>query len=122
MTGKLPILAAVAALAAGPAAAQADAERRAYGKCIACHTLDGVGASRYGPDLRGVMGRQAGTNPQFKHFSPAMKASKVVWTAKTLDAFLASPATFIRGNRMVSPPIKDPAERQAIIRYLQRHR
>jgi cytochrome c len=70
-----------------------------------------------GPNLHGLFGRKAGSVPGF-NYSPALKASKIVWNAQTLDQFLAAPAQKVPGTRM---PMKvtDPAKRAALIAYLK---
>ena len=50
-------------------------------RCIACHSID---ASRVGPAHRGVVGRKAGSVRDYD-YSPAVKASRVVWNTQTLD-------------------------------------
>lgn len=93
-------------------------------RCGACHSLD---ANRIGPAHRGVFGRRAGTVPGFR-YSPALKASGVVWTAPNLDRWLAGPPRMVPGTAMgisvasaqdradliaylnsVSPPVRTPA-------------
>lgn len=65
-------------------------------KCGGCHSLD---MNRIGPSHRGVVGRKAGSAPKFA-YSPALKASKVVWTEETLDLWLQNPMAMIKGTRM----------------------
>ena len=50
-------------------------------------------------------------------YSPALKASTLVWTTANLDQFLADPAKTVPGTAM---PIKvpDAAQRAALISYL----
>jgi cytochrome c len=108
----------LAILAAAPALAQGDATRgeAAYRQCVACHAL--VPESRpAGPSLMGVMGRAAGTREDFR-YSPAMARSGIVWDAASMDAYLASPATAVRGGRMAFAGVRDGATRADIIAYL----
>lgn len=120
----LPSLAiATAALwlfAAGPAAAEADAARgeQLFKRCAACHSLE-PGTAKIGPSLAGIFGRSAGTVEGFR-YSEAMKAADVVWSAETLDSYLADPKGFIPGNRMPFPGLKNAGERAALIEYLAR--
>jgi cytochrome c len=70
-----------------------------------------------GPNLNKLFGRKAGTAPGFA-YSPALKASGIVWDAKTLDAYLAAPTKVVPGTRMVVK-VPDPARRAALITYLK---
>jgi len=83
-------------------------------RCIACHSPD---ANRVGPKHRGVIGRIAGTVPDFS-YSEAVKSSGVVWTDETLDKWLTNPQAFIPGQRM-NFKVADPADRADLIAYLK---
>lgn len=91
---------------------------QAYAQCVSCHTDKKGGRDTAGPNLFGVMGSKAGERSSKFAYSPAMKASGIVWTPETLDAFLAAPAQHIPGTRMFYPGMKDAAQRKAIIAYL----
>jgi len=82
-------------------------------RCVGCHFASGGGQ---GPPLTGVVGRKAGSVAGFA-YTPAMKASGLVWTAANLDRFLADPAKLVPGTSM---PIQvpDAAQRAAILNYL----
>ena len=102
-----------------------EAGRRAFGPCAVCHSVkdpaSGAAPRLVGPNLWGVVGRRAGGSDDFV-YSKAMTASGVVWTDQTLDAYIAAPSDFIRGNRMAFAGIDDPDERAAIIAYLKSRR
>jgi cytochrome c len=83
-------------------------------RCAMCHAIAGRGG-KVGPDLTRVHGRKAGATA-FR-YSPAIKASKIVWNAATLDSYLAAPTKTIPGTRMVISVVK-PDDRKAIIAYL----
>jgi cytochrome c len=82
-------------------------------RCGACHSLD---ANRIGPRHRGVVGRRAGTVPGFA-YSPALKASGLVWTKANLDRWLTAPASLVKGTAMGfrMPAAQDRAD---VIAYL----
>ena len=110
--------AAVALLAtATPTTAQTPAAAPpAFNACKACHTVNKGGRNGIGPNLNGVVGRPAASVAGF-NYSPALKASKLRWDAKTLDEYLAAPAKKVPGTRMpIATP--DAAKRAAIIAYL----
>jgi cytochrome c len=102
---------------AAPTAFAADAahgEEIYNSRCIACHSPD---ANRVGPKHRGVVGRAAGTVPDF-NYSKALKSSGVVWTEETLDKWLTNPQALIPGQRM-NFKVNDPTDRADLIAYLE---
>ena len=48
-----------------------------------------------------------------------MKNAKVVWSAETLDAYLANPQGLMPGNAMPYPGLPESKDRQELIAYLQ---
>jgi cytochrome c len=121
----LPKLAGVVALLAlegqaGAGAATGDPERGAqlFRSCLACHSLS-PGEHGTGPSLAGMLGRRAGTAEGFTRYSPALQEADVIWTAETLDAWLADPQRVIPGNRMTFPGIDDPQTRADLIAHLK---
>lgn len=95
---------------------QVDASGTAFAPCQSCHSAEKDGGSRVGPNLYGVVGRKAGTVADYR-YSPAMRNSGIVWTADTLDRFLAAPAQTVPGTRM-GTSVPDAARRRAVIAYL----
>jgi cytochrome c len=69
------------------------------------------------PNLAGVVGRKAASTGY--NYSPALKASGLVWTKPKLDAFLSGPQQLVPGTRM-AVRVADPADRAAIIDFLTR--
>ena len=125
MTIYKALLAIAAALAMTPvsiASAQGDAAagEKAFNKCKACHTIEQGGANRVGPNLHGVVGREAGAVQGFSYSKP-IQETDVSWTEDNLDKYLADPKGFIPGNKMAFPGIKNEAERQNIIAYLKQN-
>lgn len=84
-------------------------------RCVMCHQVSPGGVSPLGPNLRGVVGRTAGSTAY--NYSPAMKASKVAWNAATLDRYLRSPPRMVPGSKMIVA-VPDAAHRRALIGYL----
>lgn len=103
-------------VAAGSAhAADAARGRELYeARCTGCHSID---ANRVGPMHRGVFGRKAGTVVGFA-YSPAVKASPVIWNEATLDRWLAGPQKLIPGQRM-NFTVGQAEDRADIIAYLK---
>lgn len=82
--------------------------------CTTCHSLSG---NKVGPPLAGVVGRKAGSVPGYP-YSAALAHAGVVWTADTLDKWLAGPQHFVPGALMPFS-LPDAARRQDIIAYLK---
>jgi cytochrome c len=87
--------------------------------CIACHA---IGCTRdEAPKLGGILGRRAGTDPNYDGYSDAMMSSNVVWDEESLDAYIADPAAFIPGNGMASTTgkLEDETQRRNLIAFLK---
>ena len=120
--GRLPAAPTVAQAPARPtpvaafAAGDAQAGRQVYRKCQACHSLE-PGKNTLGPSLAGIFGKKAGEVPNF-NYSPALKASNIVWDAAALDAYLLDPQKAVPGNRMPFPGLKTENERKDVVAFL----
>ena len=113
LAGGMAILAFAIAMPAG-AAGDATAGEAIYSRCLACHTL---AYDRTGPRHCGLIGRRAGSVEGFP-YSEAMKRSSIVWTAQTLDRFLANPLQAVPGTTMGYAGIDDARERADLIAWL----
>ena len=115
----------LALLIPGPAPASGDPDKgeTVFKNCAACHQVGEGAKHRIGPHLNGVIGRTAGTAEGFKYSQPMIEAGTagLVWTAESLDGYLESPRTSIKGNRMAFPGLKDPADRADVTAYLARY-
>jgi cytochrome c2 len=78
-------------------------------------------APPYGPSLRGVYGRQAGSVPGFA-YSRAFKTilQGVVWDRGTLDVWIMDSQAWVPGSMMFYKQ-PDPDIRRKIIAYLEAH-
>lgn len=112
-----PLVLLQASLAHAQAGSAAAGEKLFKQRCAACHTVAPGAKSGVGPVLRGVVGRKAASVPGFS-YSPALKGSKLVWNAASLDKYLNSPGKVVPGTRMVIA-VPNPADRAAVIAYLQ---
>jgi len=66
--------------------------------CRTCHTTK-EGDNRLGPNLHNVIGRKAGSLPDYG-YSSAMKGADFVWDREMLDRFMAKPDEVVPGNNM----------------------
>ena len=83
-------------------------------RCTACHSIDYNGV---GPAHHGVFGRKAATQSDYA-YSPALKATNIVWTEKTLGRWLSNPEKLVPGQKM-GFSVADPLDRADIIAYLK---
>lgn len=99
------------------AEASPDAGERLYRQCQSCHTIDNGGPNRAGPNLFGIVGHAVATRDGFR-YSSALTELGGDWTVERLDAFLENPREFALGTRMSFRGLADPADRAAVIAYL----
>jgi cytochrome c len=85
--------------------------------CRACHQIGPTAKDAVGPVLNGVVGRKAGSDPNF-NYSSANKESGITWTEEELNKYLESPQTVVPHTKMMFPGVKDEAKRKDIIAYL----
>src|SRR6516164_2699405 len=104
--------------AVGPGmAADVEAGKTAFKKCALCHTTE-AGKNKIGPSLFGIVGRKSATLEDF-NYSEGMKKFDHTWDEETLDTYLADPRATVPGTKMIFPGIKDKAERDDVIAYLE---
>jgi cytochrome c len=85
--------------------------------CNVCHSVQVTGGPGEGPNLIGLVGRPAGSQPAFTKYSEALKASGLTWTPENLDKFLVSPMSMVPGTFMPML-IPDDKTRADVIAYL----
>jgi cytochrome c len=66
--------------------------------CRMCHSTK-AGDNRLGPHMHGIIGRKAGSLPDYA-YSSAMKGANFVWDEATLERFIANPDETVPGNNM----------------------
>ena len=97
------------------AAADAAAGEKVFGKCKACHKIDGADST--GPHLNGVVNRAAASIGGFG-YSDAMKAVTEPWTPEHLNAFLTNPKGLVPGTKMGFAGLPKVQDRANLIAYL----
>jgi cytochrome c len=103
----------------GAAAAQdAAAGEKVFAKCRICHQIGEGAKNVVGPVLNGVVGRKAGTYPDY-HYSDANKNSGITWDEATLKEYLKDPKAKVPGTKMVFPGLKSDDDLANVIAYLK---
>ena len=91
------------------------AGEKAFAPCKACHNFQKNGV---GPDLKGVVGRKAGTYEGYS-YSAALKNSGLTWDEANLREWLKNPKTKVPGNKMIFQGISDDKKLTDLIAYLK---
>lgn len=109
------LLGMASALPAAPAAPGPDGAMLFRQRCAGCHTVAPGARGVIAPNLSGLVGRKAASTTFT--YSPALKASKLVWNRANLDRYLTAPNKLVPGTRMVIA-VSDAKQRAAILDFL----
>jgi len=96
-------------------------------KCGSCHALETGKKDKMGPNLVGVIGRQAGTAEGFKKYKAFKGGVGPVWTEALLAEWITDQKKFLKGpnangaakKTAMSARIKKEKDRVAIIALLK---
>jgi cytochrome c len=103
----------------GAAAAQdAAAGEKVFAKCKICHQIGEGAKNMVGPVLNGVVGRKAGSYPDY-HYSDANKSSGITWDEATLKEYLKDPKAKVPGTKMVFPGLPSEQDIDNVVAYLK---
>ncbi len=124
---RLTALVALAAIAAAPllpAAAQegdAEAGRRVFAQCRACHIVDASPRNGVGPNLAGLWGRRAASREGFRYSADmvALGGRGHVWNEETLRAYLTDPKAVVPAGSMAFAGIRNPEQLTNLIAWLR---
>lgn len=99
--------------------AEADpgAGERVFGKCKACHKVDGTDGT--GPHLNGVVGRQIASADGFAYSEALTGKGGAPWDADALNAFLENPKGWAPGTKMSFAGLRKVSDRADVVAYLQ---
>jgi cytochrome c len=110
------LLSATASLAQQPASD--DAAQQAFNNsCRTCHSVK-EGDNRLGPNLSKIVGRKAGSLPNY-NYSPSMRDAGFVWEPDKLTRFMVKPDEVVSGNKMQPYGGVSAEEAGKIVAYLQ---
>ena len=104
--------------AAGTAMAESAGEKLFKQQCAACHAVAKDAPMGMGPNLAGVVGRDAGIMEGYRYsaeFKKGLEGQK--WTPELLETWLTDPQTLAPGTYMMYKQ-NDAAVRKTIIEYL----
>ena len=102
----------------GKATAGDDGQLAFNNACRTCHTTR-EGDNRLGPNLHKVVGRKAGSLPNYA-YSSAMKDADLVWDKAALDRFIANPEQVVSGHKMKPyGGVASAEDRAKIIAFLE---
>ena len=118
-------LAAVLLLSVAPAMAQeaagnAEAGQRVFNQCRACHTTDQGGRNGVGPNLWGIVGRNAGSIAGFRYSSNLRELATggLVWNEDRLRAYVANPKSVVPTGSMSFPGLRNETQVNDLMAYL----
>ena len=122
VSGLAWMLSSPPALSQASQGTESDAGQLAFNNaCRTCHIVK-EGDNRLGPNLHKVIGRKAGSLPNYP-FSSAMKDADFVWDTEKLDRFIANPDDVVPGNGMKPyGGLPSGDERKKIIAFLAQSR
>jgi cytochrome c len=120
LSGMVCVLSLPTALAQAPQGNESDSGQQAFNNaCRTCHLVR-EGDNRLGPNLYKIVGRKAGSLPDYA-FSNAMKQADFVWDEEKLDHFIAKPDEVVPGNNMKPDGgLASSDDRKKIIAFLAR--
>ena len=98
--GRFALLSGIACLGLSTFSASEDADGQLMfnNVCRTCHSIR-EGDNRLGPHMRGIVGRKAGSLPDYS-YSSAMRGANFVWDEENLERFIANPDEIVPGNTM----------------------
>ena len=117
---KVYIFAAFALAGTAGAASAQDAAlgEKVFLKCRACHQIGEAAKNAVGPVLNGIVGRKAGTYPDYS-YSDANKNSGLTWDVATLKEYLKNPRAKVPGTKMIFPGLPKDEDIDNVIAYLK---
>ncbi len=118
LSGLACMLLSPSALPQAPQGAEGVSGQQAFNNaCRTCHIMR-EGDNRLGPNLHKIVGRKAGSLPDYG-FSSAMKEAGFVWDEEKLDRFIANPDEVVPGNSMKPyGGLSSSEDRKKIIAFL----
>ena len=90
---------------------------KVFKKCSACHMIASEGKNLIGPNLWGVIGRNAGSIGDY-NYSKAMVAYGKEWTFEEMNTYLIKPQAYIKGTKMAFAGLRKEKDRASVLLYM----
>ena len=113
------LVAAAPVVAQAQAAGAAEAGRRVFNQCRACHIIENNGRNGVGPNLYAIVGAKHAHADGFNYSGALRGMADKPWTYEELNAWLANPRAYAPGNRMSYGGMANAAQRADLIAYLR---
>jgi len=97
--------------------ADAEAGKKVFNNCKACHSVDEGGPHKVGPALWGMYGRKQAAAEGYG-YSNAFQELQGEWTAEEIAKFIHAPKEYAPGTKMVFRGIDDNEKMADLIAYL----
>ncbi len=111
-------LIASTAVAAAQDTGDPAAGEKVFAKCKVCHRIGEGAKNALGPELNGVVGRKAGSAPEY-NYSAANKNSGLTWDEATLKRYLRDPRAVVPGTKMIFAGLSNEKDIDNVIAYLK---
>ena len=89
-------------------------------ECQRCHSVS-ADRQTYGPPLENVIGRRAGSVPDYA-YPPALAQAGFTWTEGALRAWMEDNQAFVPGTKMRHVGVTDPVVQAFILAWLKQPR
>jgi len=89
-------------------------------RCIVCHA---IGCNRTGPKLGGVLGRKAGSVPDFQGYSNGLKNASWTWNEEMVGRWITDPKKLVADTNMSGGAfrkVEKSEERNLLIQFIKR--
>lgn len=102
-------------------AGDAEAGKKVFNKCKACHGVDEDGKNKLGPNLWNIVGAPIAAKDGYKYSKAliAYAGEAGNWNDENLDLWLTKPRSLVRKSKMIFPGLKKPEDRANVIEYLK---
>ncbi len=108
----------VRSVVAAIAKADPEAGEATFKICRVCHNADPSGATKFGPNLWGVVGRRKAARAAFA-YSESLRARGGVWTYEELATFIHNPRKAMPGTKMAFAGIGNPRRLADLLAHLR---
>ena len=117
LAGFATAIAVATIITSGASAADIEAGKTAFRKCMACHDIGEGAKNKVGPELNGLNGRVAGKLEGYK-FSNAMIESGITWSHDQFAEYITKPSKKVPKTKMAFAGISKESEIENLWAYL----